>query len=72
MLEDKLAELIDCVEVEMTKAADIKEWSAISTYLHHGDRVWLSVSTAGKLDAHWEERWTVAAIKLPVIGEITD
>eukprot|EP00731_Ephydatia_muelleri_P033383 Em0028g58a len=39
---------------------------------HQGDLVWLSIPTAGELDARWEGKWTVTSPKSPVAVEITD
>ena len=52
MLKDKLAELRDFVEVEITKAAESQrvEYNKHMTKreFHQGDLVWLSIPTAGK------------------------
>ena len=34
--------------------------------------VWLSIPTAGKLDPHWEGRWSAKSVKTPLTVEITD
>ena len=36
------------------------------------DKVWLSISTAGKLDSRWEGKWRIKTIKSPINVEITD
>ena len=76
MLKDKLAELRDFVEVEITKAAESQrvEYNKhmAKREFHQGDLVWLSIPTAGKLDARWEGKWTVTSHKSPVTVEITD
>ena len=34
--------------------------------------VWLSIPTAGKLDPHWDGKWSVKSVKTPLTLEITD
>ena len=58
MLKDKLAELRDFVEVEITKAAESQRveynMHMAKKEFHQGDLVWLYIPTADKLDACWE------------------
>ena len=64
------------MEVEITKAAESQrvEYNKhmAKREFHQGDVVWLSIPTAGKLDARWEGKWTVTSPKSPVAVEITD
>ena len=64
------------MEVEITKAAESQRIECnkhmAKREFHQGDLVWLSIPTAGKLDAHWEGKWTVISPKSPVTVEITD
>ena len=78
MLKDKLVELRDFVEVEITKAKAAESQRVecnkhmAKRDFHQGDLVCLSIPTAGKLYACWEGKWTVTSPKSPVTVEIID
>ena len=62
--------------MEVTKAAEsqIVEYNKhmAKREFHQGDLVWLSLPTAGKLDARWKGKWTVTSPKSPVTVKITN
>ena len=45
---------------------------SLSRHLNVGDKVCLSIPTAGKLDPRWEGKWRIKRIKSPVNVEGTD
>ena len=75
-LHAKLAELTDLVEAHMAVAAEGQR-QQYNKHTHErsfkvDDPVWLSISTAGKLDPRWEGNWVVTTCKSPVNFAISD
>ena len=75
-MRKKIAELQDFVETNMAssaqKQANQYDKTARMRTFKVGDRVWLSVPTAGKLEPKWEGEWTIASKKNAVNYEISD
>lgn len=76
VLQSKLSQLQDLVEVHNTEAAHRQKLyydrRSGERCFKIGDMVWLSIPTAGKLDPHWDGRWRVKSVKTPLTLEITD
>ena len=76
VLQSKLSQLQDLVEANNTEAAHRQKLCydkrSSERRFKVGDTVWLSIPTAGKLDPHWEGRWSVKSVKTPLTVEITD
>ena len=71
-----MAKLQDLVEARNAEAGNRQKahYDKVSTERHFvaGDRIWLSIPTAGKLDPRWDGRWHIKAVKSPLNLEITD
>ena len=66
----------DFVETKLAESAN-RQRTNYNKHSHNrkfavGDRVWLSIPTAKKLDPHWDGRWTITAVKGPLHIEIPD
>ena len=76
VLQSKLSQLQDLVEANNTEAAHRQKLCydrrSSDRRFKVGDMVWLSFPTAGKLDPHWEGRWSVKSVKTPLTVEIMD
>ena len=75
-LLDKLSQMYDFVEVHNVQASNKqKQYFDEHTSLRNfkqGDPVWLSIPTAGKLDARWEGQWSVKSVVSPTTYTISD
>ena len=75
-LKLKLAELYDLVEVnlaaESRRQREMFNKHSAQRSLTTGDKVWLSIPTAGKLQPKWDGTWEVRSVKNPITIEITD
>ena len=75
-LQAKLAEMHDFVEANFIESASRQR----DHYNKHfqtgkftvGDKVWLFIPTAKKLDPRWDGRWTITALKGLLNMEISD
>ena len=76
VLQAKMAELQDLVEAHVAESAHRQKVNydrhSEERHFKAGDRVWLSVPTAGKLDPRWEGNWIIKSVKSPVTVEISD
>jgi hypothetical protein len=76
VLQSKLSHLQDLVEAHNTEAAHRQKLyydrRSGERCFKIGDLVWLSIPTAGKLDPHWDGKWSVKSVKTPLTLEITD
>jgi hypothetical protein len=77
ILRAKLAELRDFVDTNLAAAAAQKQKQHYGQHtkapsFQVGDPVWLSVPTAGKLDARWEGEWVVKSVKSPTTVQIAN
>ncbi|KAL5497228.1 hypothetical protein EMCRGX_G013661 [Ephydatia muelleri] len=76
VLQAKMAELQDLVEAHVAESAHRQKVNydrhSEERLFKAGDRVWLSVPTAGKLDPRWEGNWIIKSLKSPVTVEISD
>ena len=76
VLQAKMAELQDLVEAHVAESAHRQKVNydrhSEERHFKAGDRVWLSVPTAGKLDPRWEGNWIIKCVKSPVTVEISD
>ena len=75
-LLDKLSKLYDFVEAHNVQASNkqkqyFDEHTSLRTF-KQGDPVWLSVPTAGKLDARWEGEWIIQSVVSPTTYTIGD
>ena len=72
----KMAQLRDFVETNLVHSAAKQQtfYNKHSRYRQFkvGDRVWLSISMAGKLDPKWEGRWKVIKVIGPINMKIHD
>ena len=69
-LRTKLAQLYDFVELNNAQASSQQKLhfdrvTQARTFVV-GDLVWLSITTAGKLDPKWEKGWTVQSVQSPI------
>ena len=75
-LKLKLAELYDLVEVnlaaESRRQREMFNKHSAQWSLSTGDKVWLSIPTAGKLQHKWDGTWEVRSVKNPITIEIID
>ena len=75
-LRDKLAKLQDLVESNLVLSATNQKMfydrKAQPRTFNVDDTVWLSISTAGKLDPRWEGKWKIMSLKSPTTVEISD
>lgn len=75
-LRAKLADLRDFVETQLAVAAHSQknyyDSRTIAPSFSVNDPVWLSIPTAGKLDARWEGEWIIKTVMSPVTIEITN
>ena len=66
-LKAKLQTMQDFMQTNLAKAAKQQKQQydrgTVSRFFKVGDPVWLSISTARKLQPHWDEKWTVAKLK---------
>ena len=66
VLQSKMAKLQDLVEARNAEAGNRQKahYDKVSTERHFvaGDRIWLSIPTAGKLDPRWDGRWHIRSI----------
>ena len=70
-LQAKLAEMRDFVEANLVESANRQatNYNKLSSTRHFavGDHVWLSIPTARKLDPRWDGKWTITAVKGPLV-----
>ena len=75
-IQAKLAELQDFVHTNISRAACSQKFHydqrTKQPTFAAGNPVWLSVPTAGKLDARWEGEWVIKSMKSPITAEICD
>ena len=50
----------------------LKIVTLVTRHFTVGDHVWLSVPTARKLDPCWDVKWTITAVKGPLVMEISN
>ena len=68
--------MYDFVEVHNVQASNkqkhyFDEHTSLRNF-KQGDPVWLSIPTAGKLDARWEGEWSVKSVMSPTTYTISD
>ena len=75
-MRKKLAEMYDLVETNLAasahKQASQYDKSTRSRKFQVGDRVWLSIPTAGKLQPKWEGEWKIVGKRNAVNYIISD
>ena len=75
-LQAKLAEMCDFVEANLVESASRQRINynkhSLTRHFTVGDHVWLSVPTARKLDPRWDGKWTITAVKRPLVMEISN
>ena len=76
VLCSKLAQLQDIVKTNVAQASHRQQSyydrATQPHQFHVGDPIWLSISTAGKLDPRWEGQWEIQSVKGAATYEISN